>query len=179
MLGLYGSISISLPYLAKIKDTKKIIKHTLIGLIIVCQMEIVAITGIIATFGIDFAKAMVYPKLLQTQQVSYLRFLEFGELYVMLQIVGGWLLKYVAAFYALLLLSKEFNLKQKHLVYITYIVSIMVLIASYFIASDLYFLFAFFNIYSYVCFVNFVVTPFIIFTIFAVKMNQEKAEANG
>ncbi|QUH18799.1 hypothetical protein [Alkaliphilus sp. B6464] len=58
-----------------------------------------------------YVKPMPYPKLRQAQQVSYMRFLEFGELYVMLQIVDGWILKYVVAFYAILLLSKEFNLK--------------------------------------------------------------------
>jgi len=180
IIGLYGTISISLPYLTKIKDTKEIIKHSVIGLLIVIQMEIVATIGVIATFGVDFTNVMPYPKLMQTQQVSYLRFLEFGEFYVMLQIVGGWLLKYVAAFYAILLLSKElFNFQKKQLVYTTYIVSIFVYIGSYFLSRDLGLLFKFFNIYSYLCFVSFVVIPFIIFTMYAVKMNKEKSEVNG
>jgi len=179
MLGLYGSISISLPYLVKIKDTKEIMKHSLIGLLIVIQMEIVATIGVIATFGIDFTNTMPYPKLMQTQQVSYFRFLEFGELFVMLQIVGGWLLKYIATFYAILLLTKEFNFKKKQLVYTTYIVSVFVYIGSYFLAGDLGKLFKFFNMYTYVSFVNFIIIPFIIFTIYAVKMNNKKSAING
>lgn len=178
MIGLYGGISITLPYLAKIGNTKKITKHTVVGLLIVAQMQIVAIAGVIMTFGVDYVKPMPYPKLIQTQQVSYMRFLEFGELYVMLQIVGGWILKYVISFYAILLLSKEFNLKKKHLIYITYIISALVYIASHFIANNLFVLFTFLNIYSYICFINFIIIPFIIFTIFAVKMNKEKSEAN-
>lgn len=179
MVGLYGGISITLPYLSKIAHTKKIIKHTAVGLLIVIQMQILAVAGVIMTFGVDYVKSMPYPKLIQTQQVSYMRFLEFGELYVMLQIVGGWILKYVVAFYAILLLAKEFNVKKKHLVYMTYIISALVYIASYFIANNLFVLFSFFNIYSYVCFVNFIVIPFIIFTVFAVKMDKEKTEVKG
>jgi len=179
MLGLYGSISISLPYLVKIRDTKEIMKHSLIGLLIVIQMEIIAVTGVIATFGIDFTNVMPYPKLIQTQQISYMRFLEFGELFVMLQIVGGWLLKYIATFYAILLLSKEFNFKKKQLVYTTYIVSGLVYIGSYVLAGDLGKLFRFFNVYTYISFVNFIIIPLIIFTIYALKMNNEKSEVNG
>lgn len=177
ILGLYGSAFIALPYLSKIKDTKKIIKHTIIGLLIVIQMEIVAVIGVIASFGVDFAKTMPYPKLLQTQQISYARFLEFGELYVMLQILGGWILKYVISFYAILLLTKEFNpkFKKKYFTYITYGISILVYIVAYFVASNIFVLFSFFNIYSYISFINFIVIPFIVFTIFAVKMKSKKS----
>ncbi len=180
ILGLYGSISITLPYIAKLKDYKNIIKHSVIGLIIVFQMEIVAIVGIIATFNIDFANTMSYPKLLQTQQVTYFRFLEFGELYVMLQIVGGWILKYLVSFYAILLLSKEiFKFKKKQLIYTTYIGSVLVYIASYYIAKDLALLFNFFSIYSYVCLINFVIIPLIVFTIFASKMKKKNSQISG
>lgn len=180
ILGLYGGMSATLPYLIKIKDNKKIVWHTIVGLFVVFQMQLVAVAGVIMTFGIDFTNVMPYPKLIQTQQISYLRFLEFGELYVMLQILGGWMLKYVVSFYAILLLTKEMlNFQKKQLVYTTYIVSILAYISSYFMASQLRRLFTFFNIYSYICLINFIVIPFIIFTIYAVKMNKEKSVVNG
>jgi len=179
ILGLFGCMSITLPYLVKIKETKEITKHSVVGLLIVIQMEIVAIAGVIATFNVDFANTMVYPKLIQTQQVSYSRFLEFGELYVMLQILGGWMLKYLISFYAILLLCKElFDFKKKQFEYTTYIVSGLVYIGAYFIANRISILYRFFNIYSYVAFVNFVLIPFIVFTMYAVKMNNEKSEAS-
>ncbi len=143
-------------------------------------MEIVSVIGVISTFNVDFANVMPYPKLLQTQQVSYARFLEFGELYVMLQILGGWMLKYLISFYAILLLCKEiFNFKKKQLVYTTYIGSVLVYIGSYYLSNDLAKLFRFFNFYTYVAFVNFMVIPFIIFTMFAFKINKEKSSVDG
>lgn len=179
ILGLFGCISITLPYLDRIKDNKKIIKHSAVGLLIVIQMQIVAIIGVIATFGIDFTNVMPYPKLIQTQQVSYARFLEYGELYVMLQILGGWMLKYLIAFYGILLLSKQiFNFQKKHFIYMTYILSIVVYIAAFFITNRVTIVFRFFNVYSYISFVNFVLIPFIGFTMFATKMSKEKSEAS-
>jgi len=173
-LGLYGCISITIPYLAKVEKTEKIIKHVTVGLAIVIQMEIVSVTGIISTFGPLFANTMAYPKLIQTQQVSYLRFLEFGELYVMLQILGGFMLKYLLSFYAMLILLKGLGLKRKHLIWITYIGSLAVYLSSYFLAGNLFTLFAFFNIYSYLCLFNFIIIPYIIFTIFSFKNKNSK-----
>lgn len=171
-LGLYGCASISLPYLVRVEEKERIIKHTIVALIIVIQMEIVSVTGIITTFGPEFGNTMSYPKLIQTQQVSYLRFLEFGELYVMLQILGGFMLKYLLSFYAMLILLKGLGLKRKQLIWITYIVSIVVFAVSNYTAGNLFTLFTFFNLYSYAALINFIIIPFIIFTIFAMKAGK-------
>jgi hypothetical protein len=77
-------------------------------------MEIISMTGVITTFGPDRAMNIWYPKLIQTQLVSYFGFLESGEFFVMLQIVGGWFIKYILTFYGLIALLKEFNLISKY-----------------------------------------------------------------
>lgn len=169
MLGLYGCVSISLPYLSKIFDSKKMIKYTIIGLIILIQMQIVSVTGLIMTFGPQRVDVMNYPKLLQTQLVSYMRFLEFGELYVMLQILGGWLLKYLITFYGLLILLRELNIKRKAVIYLSYILSVLVFIFSYALSNNLFILFDFFNVYSYFCLINFVIIPLFVFILFNKK----------
>lgn len=113
-LGQYGFISIALPYLSYIQDKRdKITRDSIIALIILIQMEIVSTAGILMTFAPERALSMNYPKLLQTQMVSYFQFLDFGELYVMLQIVGGWLLKYILTFYALLIILKDYKINKK------------------------------------------------------------------
>ncbi len=179
LLGLYGSMSITLPYLNKIKDTRKIVRDLGIAILIVIQMQIVSSMGVIMTFGINFANTMSYPKLLQTQQVSYFRFLEFGELYVMLQIVGGWILKYLVTFYGMLLLLKNFNFKRKHLIYITYSTSVLVYAGAYMTTKSSERLFAFFNMYTYISFMNFIVIPLVVFIIFAMKMKKLKLADNS
>lgn len=173
MIGLYGCISITLPYLSKINDEKnKIIKNVSVGLIILIQMQILSIAGLIMTFGPGRVNPMNYPKLIQTQLISVAQFLEFGELYVMFQTVCGWLLKYLITFYALLTVLRSLNLKRKPLIILTYIISALVFIAAYFASNNLFILFKLLNYYEYICLVNFVIVPFIVFTIFNARVKN-------
>lgn len=167
MVGLYGCVSITLPYLSKIIDEKnKMIKNVIVGLIILFQMQILSVAGLIMTFGPNLVNRMNYPKLIQTQLISFFQFLEFGELYVMLQVVCGWLLKYVITFYALLIVLRSFNVKRKYVIILTYIISALVFIAAYFASNNFFILFKLLNYFEYICLVNFVIVPFIVFTIF-------------
>lgn len=164
--GLYACISITLPYLMDIQDNKKLLKHSFIGMLIIAQMEVVAIIGVISSFEIEYLNTMAYPKLLQTQLVQYLRFLESGELYVMLQILGGWYLKYVISFYALLRTLHLLKIKSKSMVLI---ISGIVLIVSYFISDNLFVLFRYLNIYTFVSLFNFGIIPTVMTIIFYMK----------
>ncbi|ABR49216.1 spore germination protein [Alkaliphilus metalliredigens QYMF] len=174
ILGLYGHIAIVFPYLSEVKKKNKLLKHAVIGLLIVIQMQIVSLTGLIQTFDIHVVNQMSYPNLLQTQLVTHFRFLEFGELFVMLQIIGGWYLKYVLAFYALLKLLKEMKLESK---YLPYIITVLVGVAAFFAANDLFSLRHLLNYFSYISLINFVVIPFICFTIYAFKGQTAKSSS--
>jgi spore germination protein (amino acid permease) len=171
ILGLYGNIIIVLPYLAEIADTKKIIRDSIIGLAMVIQMQIISITGIIMTFGVKRAALISYPKLIQTQRVSLFDFLDAGELFVMLQIVGGWFIKYVIAFLALILIMKNIKFNNK---YIHYVISLIVFIFAFLLSKNLFRLFDFFNYYSYASLVGFVILPLSIFILFDLKQKAHK-----
>lgn len=174
--GLYATVAITLPYLADIKDNKRLLKHSFIGLLIVAQMEIVATMGVMMSFDIKYLNTMAYPKLLQTQLIQYLRFLESGELYVMLQILGGWYLKYVITFYALLRVLTLLNIRSK---FIINAITLLVLISAYFMSNNLFVLFKYLNMYAYVSLFNFAIVPTIMTIIFyykksvKLKKNQE------
>ena len=175
-LGLYGTVSIVLPYLSKIQvKDNKLIKNVVIALIILIQMEIVSTAGILMTFTPERAISMNYPKLLQTQLVSYLQFLDFGELYVMLQIVGGWLLKYVLTFFAILIILRNYNVSRRLISPIVYLISGSVFIAAYYASKDSFILFELLNYYQYICLFNFVFIPFMVFAILGVKNLKAKS----
>ena len=179
-LGLYGFISISLPYLSKVQDKRnKIIRDSVIALFILIQMEIVSTSGILMTFTPARAISMNYPKLLQTQMVSYFQFLDFGELYVMLQIVGGWLLKYILTFYAILIILRDYNIEKKKEKYVIYIISIAVYIASYYASRNSFVMFELLNIFQYISLLNFVIIPFIVFSILGIKNLKAKGNNNN
>jgi spore germination protein (amino acid permease) len=162
-LGCFGSIAICIPFLSKVTNKSKITKYCVIAILIVIQMEIVATQGILTTFGEERAININYPKLIQTQLVSYFDFVEGGEFYVMLQMVGGWFAKYFLTLNATLILLKNFSMFNK---YTIYIVSIIVFIFSYFISAKVTMVYQFLNVYVYLSVASFVLIPTIIFTIF-------------
>lgn len=174
-LGLYGFISISLPYLSKVQDERnKIIRDSVIALIILIQMEIVSTSGILMTFTPERAISMNYPKLLQTQMVSYFQFLDFGELYVMLQIVGGWILKYILTFYAILIILRDYNIGKKTEGIIIYVISIIAYIGSFYASRNSFKMFELLNMFQYISLFNYVIIPFIVFSILGVKNFKTK-----
>ncbi len=166
MLGLFGCAAISFPYVKDLKETKKLVKHGMIAVLFVVQMEIVAMTGTIMTFEVDLVENMSYPKLLQTQLVDYFRFLESGELFVMLQIVGGWYIKHILTLYALLIVLKELNIKVKYLIYW---ISGFAFVAAYLAADNLFILFEFLEYYTYISLVGFVIIPLLVMIVFAAR----------
>ncbi|WML36915.1 endospore germination permease [Clostridium sp. OS1-26] len=98
-LGLYASASIALPYIAQIKDKERVRRCAVFTLIFVVQMIIVSIDGILVTFSVERANVIIFPKLIQTQLISYFGFIASGEFYVIFQVISGWFAKYVATFF--------------------------------------------------------------------------------
>lgn len=180
-LGLYGGIAITLPYVSDVADKHRLIKNALVGILIVVQMEIYSTIGIITTFGYKRALTIFYPKLIQTQLVSHFDFLESGELFVMLQIIGGWFIKYTLTFYALLKLIEIFYNKPKNNA--IWVISILVFILSFFASRNGFLLFKILIYYNYIALVNFIIMPLIVFAIYsarasASKSNKDKAEGD-
>jgi len=168
-LGLYGFIFAAIPFAKDVANKKHLIRDLLIGMLIIIQMEIVSIIGIISTFGWSRAAVISYPKLIQTQQISYWGFLENGELYVMLQIVGGWYIKYILMFYSMLEILKHFTKLNK---YTPYFITLAVIIPSFYISKNIFIFFKALNYFSYICLVNFIIIPLIVFTVYNIKTRK-------
>ncbi|AOY75171.1 GerAB/ArcD/ProY family transporter [Clostridium formicaceticum] len=172
ILGLYGSVTIVFPYLTEIKDNRKLLKYSALGLLFVIQMQLVSLTGLIQTFDIEIINEMVYPNLLQTQLVTYFRYLEAGELFVMLQVIGGWYLKYVITFYALLIILEDMGIRKK---WVPYFITVVVGLCAYLTANNLFVLFRLLDYYTYFSLVSFVIIPVFIFTVFDAKKRRHKS----
>ncbi|MCB2299990.1 GerAB/ArcD/ProY family transporter [Clostridium tagluense] len=170
-LGCYGGIGACIPFLSKVTSKSKITKHCIIAILIVIQMEIVANIGLLSTFGIARVLSLNYPKLIQTQLVSYFSFLEGGEFFVMLQMVGGWFIKYMLTLNAILILLKQLSFFNK---YTIYIITLFVFAISYFVSAKVLFLYKFLNVFAYFSVVCFILIPTIIFSIFYIKTRKAK-----
>ena len=173
-LGFYASVAIIFPFINEVFDKKNLVRFSIAGMIIVIQMEVYALMGIITTFGYKRALTIYYPKLIQTQLVSHFDFLESGELFVMLQIVGGWFMKYCLTFYALLKLIEAISdIPKKKLIPI---ISLVAFVAAYYSGRNGFILLKLLVIYNYISVVNFVLIPTLVFSIFLVRHSKNKSK---
>lgn len=165
ILGLYGNSFIILPFLTDVVDTAKIKKLSLISFLIVIQIEIMGIIGVITTYG-ERMNYLSYPKLTQTQLIDLFDFIEFGELYVMLQMAIGWTIKFITALYSIKKILQLANINNKILIYI---LCISAAVFSACISKNYFYLFNFLNYYVYASFINFVLIPILVFTLYSFR----------
>jgi spore germination protein (amino acid permease) len=165
-LGFYGSIFLVFPFFKYVVRKNKLTKYSIIGFFFVIQMHIVSSIGAIAAFGPVRASNLIFPKLIQTQEISLFGFLESGELFVLFQIVGGWFVKYVIAFFVVRELLRSFNLDGNFFIYL---ISLVVIVSAYFISSRFEILYRALYLHSYISFIGFVCIPFVVITIFKIR----------
>lgn len=161
-----ASFIIVFPMLKDVSDKKNIFKMALIGLAFTAQIQIFCMIGSITTFEPSLLNAYPFPKLTQTQRIHHFGVLEAGELFVMLQILGGWIVKYVTSFFVLDLIYQRLGKKKQTMDIIT---SIIVFAVGCAVAYNLFELFNFLEIYIWVILVNFFIVPVLVFTVFAIR----------
>ncbi|MBM7865777.1 endospore germination permease [Heliobacterium gestii] len=175
LLGAYGAVAIFFPYLIDIADRKKMTRGIIIGLLLLFQMQVVSMTGTLTTFDIERHNVMWFPKLLQTQAIRQYPFLESGELFVMFQVIAGWLTKFIISLFALLKTLEMIGLPTKHLVYLFGLITFFL---STLLTGDLFFLFSLLNDFIYISLINFMAIPFFVFSLFLLK-GGEKGVRHG
>jgi len=134
------------------------------------QIEIVSMVGVLSTFGMDRLNNLIYPKLTQTQLVSHFGFLEAGELFVMLQVIAGWFIQYVLAFYALMQGAEMMKIKGSFLEYGICVISFAV---AFFVSRNLLDMFEALSGLIYAQLGGFIALPVVVFTVFLLK-NRRK-----
>jgi len=169
ILGALSCISICIPYLDSVRKKSKIILHCTIALLFIIQMQIVSMLGVITTFGPDRAMNLLFPKLTQTQIISAFGFLEAGELFVMLQVVAGWFIRYVVCFFALM---EMFRLSGFKIRFKEYYIGGLTIIFSYLFARNLFDMFKLLDYLLYIQLVNFLVIPLAIYTVYYFKSSR-------
>jgi spore germination protein (amino acid permease) len=176
-LGLFSTSIISLAYLSQINNTRRLRRCALISLIFITQMIIVSTNGILSTFTVERANSITYPKLIQTQLISYFGFIASGEFYVIFQVLAGWFAKYVVTFFALINILKELKIEKLfNMDILPYCITGLVYVLSFAATYNLIDLFQILNIYSYVCLINFLLIPIVIFTVFAIRTRCKKSK---
>lgn len=176
-LGLYSSAIIALPYLALIKEKERVRRCTVFSLIFIVQMIIVSVDGVLATFTIERANAIIFPKLIQTQLISYFGFIASGEFYVIFQVISGWFAKYVATFFCIILVLKELKIQRIcNIRFLPYTISALTYIGVLCTTNSLIGLLKYLNFYDFMCLMNFIIIPIAIFIMYSFKVKRKNRQ---
>ncbi|WP_426351382.1 GerAB/ArcD/ProY family transporter [Alloiococcus sp. CFN-8] len=169
ILGLYGALFIILPYITHVISKKTLRRDFIIGIAIVIAVSLFSCISMLATFGPYRGGNIFFPKLLETQRISFGGFIEFGELFAVLQVVSGWFIKYILAMYSIILLYQ--NLFERNKIFY-YALSIIVFIAAYLSCRNNIAFFKLLNYYSYISLVVYILLPLITFILFSLKREK-------
>lgn len=173
LLAAYGCVMLAFPYVDGIADKKHLLRHGTFGMLIVAQIQVFCMLGTLMTFDVRRLNELIYPKLTQTQMISYFAFLEAGELFVMLQTVAGWFVKYVLAFLALKLLLEQAGWRLRG---VSFVVSGAALALALCVAQNLFVLQDALNWLMLVQLANDIVVPLAVFTVFFFRCGPVQKE---
>ncbi len=169
IVGLYGALLIILPYISHVRTKKTLKRDFIIGISITIAISLFSCISMLATFGPYRAGNIFFPKLLETQRISFGGFIEFGELFAILQVVSGWFIKYILTIYSIALLYKNFFERNK---IFYYLLTIIVFILAYLVSQNNVTFFRLLNYYSYISILGYIILPLITFTLFLLKREK-------
>lgn len=178
--GALGCVFALFPYLSGISVKRRITLHSLLAMLFVIQIQIVSILGVLSTFTVPYAKELIYPKLTQTQLVSYFEFMEAGELFVMLQMVAGWFMRFCIIFFSLLDMLRRLFASAPKLLFkiLPYPLALLAYLVSGFVGSNLNRLFHSLDVLLYLQLFGFVILPLTTYSVLLARVRRKK-KANG
>ena len=126
--------------------------------------------GIISCFGSSRAANLFYPEYTMSQRIQLGGFIDFGELFFLMEAVVGLFLKYLLSTYGIYIIYKKY-IKNKKIYIGTY--SIIIFILASLLSKNNYILFNILKYYNYSNLFFFILIPLIAFTAFSMKSSRK------
>ena len=99
------------PYLKHLTKADNLKKHSLIALCTIALYSIYSIIGIISCFGPSRAANLFYPEYTMSQRIQLGGFIDFGELFFLMEAIVGLFLKYLLSTYGIYIIYKKYIIK--------------------------------------------------------------------
>ena len=170
LLGCISSFAISLPYLKHLTKADNLKKHSLIALCTIALYSVYSIIGIISCFGPSRAANLFYPEYTMSQRIQLGGFIDFGELFFLMEAIVGLFLKYLLSTYGIYIIYKKY-IKNDKIYIATY--SIIIFILASLFSKNNYILFNILKYYNYSNLFFFILIPLIAFTAFSMKSSKK------
>lgn len=170
ILGGLSSFLIAIPFLKYINEFNHIKKHTFYSGIIVSTFIVISIVGIITAFSPLRASNIFYPEFVLGQRIEFGGFIEFGDLFFIIQTVIGFFIKYILSTYSILLIYEK-HIKHKELFIGIY--TFLIFVFSNFLGMNNYILYEYLKYIQIINLFGFILIPFIVFSIYYFKFKSK------
>lgn len=168
-IGALSSFFTLLPFFKRVDDKNNLRKVSLITIPLVLFCLIFFIVNLISSIGSERSGNIFYPEFIQAQLIYFGGFIENGDILTMTISLLLWIIKYIISIFSLYSIWED-RFKNK-LIFLS-IISIIVYIASLFLAKNVYTLFNILPYYQYISFVVFFLLPIIIYGIYPLRKKQ-------
>lgn len=169
ILGSMSSVMITLPMLNYLNDTKSLIKHSFISIVLCIILIDISLITLITFFGPERCSNIFYPEYIQSQRIQIVSFIELGEIFYIFRSVCMFFIKYLLASFGILTILKD-KLKNKTLFVCFY--NIIIFCLSIFLTKDQYMFFYNLELIQYILIGTFLIIPLITYGIFHIKNKQ-------
>lgn len=175
ILGSYSAFMIAIPYLRYIDDYKNLRKHSFLSGLIVAGISIIAIIGVITSFGPLRAANIFYPEFVLSQRIEFVDFFEFGEMFFIVQTVLGFFIKYILSTYSLLIIFHRY-IKNKPLFVGIY--SFIIFNLANYVGGNNYYLYYLLKYMQIVNLVGFILIPLIVFSFYRINYKKKSIKTS-
>ena len=175
ILGSLSSFMIVTPFIKFIDKDEHIVKHSFYSGVIVIAFVVISFVGAITAFGPYRAANIFYPEFVLSQRIEVAGFLEFGELFFIVQTVIGFFVKYLLSSYSILLILERV-FKNKPLIIGIY--TFLTYVFSNFLGMNNFYLYKILRYIQVVNLVAFVIIPIIVFTMYYLKFKKKRTSNN-
>lgn len=177
ILGGFSSFMIALPFLKYIEKYENIRRHTFYAGIITSTFIVISMIGVITAFGPLRSANIFYPEFILGQRIEFAGFLEFGEVFFIIQTVIGFFVKYVLSTYSILLICGKY-IKNKRIFIGIY--TFIIFVFSSFLGMSNYILYDALKYLQILNLFSFILIPLIVFTSYYFKFKfMEKFSKNS
>lgn len=171
ILGYFSSLGITFPYLKKIQDKENLKKYYLITMLVVCLLSTLSIISALGFFNYFRASNIFFPEFVEAQRIEYGKFFESGELFVIVQNVLGFMVKYLLSLFGIYIIFKN-KIKKANVFFI--LISILVYILSYYSSKNIFTLFSLLELFTLGNFIFMVIIPLFATFIYGLRYNSIK-----
>ncbi len=176
VLGSLSSFMIAIPFIKFIDKNEHISKHSFYSGLIVIAFVVISFVGAITAFGPFRAANIFYPEFVLSQRIEIAGFLEFGELFFIIQTVIGFFVKYLLSSYSILLILDKFC-KNKPLFIGIY--TFLTYVLSNFLGVNNFYLYKTLKYIQVINLIAFIILPLIVFAIYYLKFKNRKISSKN